>query len=106
MSNQAHIVETLNVRTEITQKQQVQTSIYPSFQWPTDGTWQEVEGTSEQVFVASYNGELYKLELENDPSTYGLEFVLGDTPEVALYRYGTLVESSGYDLPKELTRWQ
>jgi len=106
VSNQAYIVETLNARTEITQKQKVQTSIYPSFQWPTNGTWQEVTGMGKSVYVACYNGELYKLEPENEPSTYDLEFVLGDTPEVALYRYGTLVESSGYDLPKELSRWQ
>lgn len=106
MSNQPYIVETLNARTEITQKQQVQTSIYPSFQWPTDGTWQEVAGMGESIYVACYNGELYKLEPENYPSAYDLEFLLGDTPEVALYRYGTLVESSGYDLPEELNRWQ
>lgn len=106
MSNQVHIVETLNARTEITQKQQVQTSIYPSFQWPTDGTWQEVQRASETTYLACFDGKLYKIEQEDSPETYDLEFVLGDTPEVALYRYGTLVESSGYDLPKELNRWQ
>lgn len=46
------------------------------------------------------------MEKEDEPSGYDLESVLGDTPEVALYRYGALVESSGYDLPKELNRWQ
>ena len=106
MNTQPYIVETLEARTEITQKQQVQTSIYPSFQWPTDGTWQDVQGASENTYLACYNGELYKLEPENELSAYDLEFVLGDTPEIALYRYGTLVESSGYDLPEELNRWQ
>ena len=106
MSNQAYITESIGLKTEITHEQNVTLSVYPSFQWPTDGTWNEIQGASQTTYLACYNGELYKVEKEDEPSSYDLEYVLGDTPEVALYRYGTLVESSGYDLPKELNRWQ
>lgn len=105
MNPETYIVESLGLKTEIVQKQQVTTSISPTSQWNTNGQWYKVPGQGD-VYVACYKGTLYKVEPEDDPSAYDLEFVLGDRPEIALYRYGTLVQSSGYDLPSELNRWQ